>query len=89
MSESVNVSVSPYQSDISPDQAEFIATIKYLDADKQLQTVELTALEPLIIINHINDALRNQAIDLRRIPEDTLPPLPDKADTKEEVPAGA
>ena len=89
-SQSVSVIIEPFQSDLSPDQAEFRATIEYLDSEKVPQIVNLRALEPLHIINAINDTLRNNQIDVRRIPADTLPPLPpakEEEEAKAEEPA--
>jgi hypothetical protein len=75
--ESVAVVVEPFQSEFE-GQAEIHITIQYLDGDKNVQTFEASALEPLLAVNNINDALRNVAIDLRRIKADTLPPAPAK-----------
>jgi hypothetical protein len=82
--ESAVVTVEPSQSDF-PGQALFTISVFYLDQNKQEQKVVLTALEPLLAINAVNDALRNPGIDLRRITADALP----APAAKEEVGAGA
>jgi hypothetical protein len=61
---------------------DYKATLTYLDKDGNNQTVELDGHEPLIIINMVNDAMRNSAIDLTR----GAPPPVEK---KEEEPVSA
>jgi hypothetical protein len=80
MAASLSVSIEPTRAE--DNTIDYKATLTYPDKDGNQQTAEFEGHEPLIIINMVNDAMRNSAIDLSR----GAPPPVEK---KEEEPVNA
>jgi len=68
------------------DNLDYKATLTYQDKDGKEQTVELEGHEPLIVINMVNDAMRNSQIDLSR---GAPPPAKKKDEAEEKHPVAA